>query len=279
MLESKCLPNGFEYIEVTNKAATAKIALQGAHLFSYKPHNKKEVLWLSELSDFEAGKAIRGGIPVCWPWFGMNDNLTLPQHGFARTSKFTLTGTDESDPYITKIRLTLTQTQESLKLWKFAFGLELHISISNTLTLELKTTNTDTKFFQITQALHTYFNISDISNIAISGLDTKVYLDALTSKYHTQKGSITFQREIDRVYQGVNKEIQLQDINKTITLQNSGSSSVVIWNPWIQKCARMSAMKKDAYKEFVCIETANAFEDFKLLEPKQSHTLRATFVP
>ncbi len=279
MLESKCLPNGFEYIEVTNKAATAKIALQGAHLFSYKPHNKKEVLWLSELSDFEAGKAIRGGIPVCWPWFGMNDNITLPQHGFARTSKFTLTGTDESDPYITKIRLTLTQTQESLKLWKFAFGLELHISISNTLTLELKTTNTDTKPFQITQALHTYFNISDISNIAISGLDTKVYLDALTSKYHTQKGSITFQREIDRVYQGVNKEIQLQDINKTITLQNSGSSSVVIWNPWIQKCARMSAMKKDAYKEFVCIETANAFEDFKLLEPKQSHTLRATFVP
>ncbi len=279
MSEVKELANGFKYIEVNNECASAKIALQGAHIYSYKSHDKEELLWLSEVSDFEHTKAIRGGVPLCWPWFGMNENKTLPQHGFARISVFELLSIEETDPSNTQVRLRLTQTKESLKLWEYAFELELKLSISDILTLELTTTNTDTKPFKITQALHTYFCISDIANITISGLETKPYLDALTSEHHIQKGSIHFEAEVDRVYQEVDKEIQLQDLDKTIKIRNNGSSSVVIWNPWIEKCARMSAMKNDAYKEFVCIESANAFDDFRVLQPKESHTLKATLVP
>ena len=275
MSEVKELANGFRYIEVNNKAASAKIALQGAHVFSYKPHKTGEVLWLSELSDFETTRSIRGGIPLCWPWFGMSENTNLPQHGFARNSMFELIDIQEIDPNTTQVVLQMTQTPMSLQMWEFAFVLQMKCTVSDTLRVELTTINTDTKPFKITQALHTYFCVSDIENIAISGLEGKPYLDALTSKKHTQEGVIEFDSEVDRVYQKVENEIKLKDTNKVVSITNSGSSSVVVWNPWITKCARMSAMKKDAYKEFVCIESANALEDFRVLQPQEHHTIVA----
>ncbi len=276
MLELKKMPNGFEYIEVRNDAASAKIALQGAHIFSYKPHDKEELLWLSEVSSFEPLKAIRGGIPLCWPWFGMNEDKTLPQHGFSRTSMFELLESKEVDSRTTTLRLQLTQTPQSLKLWKYDFVLELKLTISDTLTLELTTTNTDTKTFSITQALHTYLSISDIEDIVIEGLEQKPYYDALTQEQYIQKGSVVFNAELDRVYQKVDASLTLIDSSRIINVKNEGSSSVVVWNPWIEKCARMSAMKNNAYKDFVCIESANAMDDYRVLQPKKSHTLKAT---
>lgn len=262
-----------EYIEINNESASAKIALQGAHLFEYKPYKKKNLLWVSEVSDFEIGKAIRGGVPICWPSFGMN-NLSLPQHGFARTSMFEHVETIEIDKNTTLTKLRLNYSQETLKLWAYKFELEVKITVSDSLTIELTTTNLDDKSFKITQALHSYFNISDISHVAITGLDKKPYLDALSDEKLLQSGDITFDKEIDRVYQEVKDEILLQDRDRIITIENEGSSSVVVWNPWIEKCSKMSAMKKDAYKEFVCIESANAYDDFKVIQPRQKHKLK-----
>ncbi len=108
------------------------------------------------------------------------------------------------------------------------------------------------------------------------GLNDKPYLDALTDKHHVQKSDITFSGEFDCVFQEVESEILLIDKNSTISIKNEGSSSIVVWNPWSEKCKRMSGMRDDAYREFVCIESANAFEDFKILEPKEFHTLKAT---
>jgi glucose-6-phosphate 1-epimerase len=90
-----------------------------------------------------------------------------------------------------------------------------------------------------------------------------------------QKGDITFNQEVDRVYQDVDGEIVLSDKNRTIYIKNGGSSSVVVWNPWIEKTLRMSAMKPNAYESMLCIESANAFDDFKVIKPQESHTLRA----
>ncbi len=274
MIELKKLANGFEYIEITNQLAYAKIALQGGHIFHFARHNEEPVLWLSDTSDFEIGKAIRGGVPICWPSFGMN-NPDLPQHGFARVRMWKLINSNESDANTTQITLILNDTKESLGMWNYKFELELKITISDSLTMELTTTNLDEKPFKLTQALHTYFQISDISNISIQGLSGKPYLDALTNKICKQNGAITFEQEVDCVYQEVNNEILLVDKNRTITIQNEGSSSCVVWNPWIEKCSRMSGMRDDAYKEFVCIESVNAYDDFKILLPHAKHTLKA----
>lgn len=276
MIEFKCLENGFRYIEVTNTKANAKVALNGAHLFHYQRVGERELLWLSDISYFEDGKAIRGGIPICWPWFGFNkDDVSLSQHGFARTSLWEFKSSNETTDSTTLV-FTLSDTKETLEVWNYKFSLELKIAISDTLTLELKTTNLDTKEFILTQALHTYFSILNISNVIVKGLDKKPYLDALSWQNMVQDGDIRFEREVDRVYQNIDNTITLVDIDREITIKNEGSSSVVVWNPWIEKTKRMSAMKEDAYTTMLCIESANAFDDARVLKPNESHTLKAT---
>jgi len=270
LISLKKLPNGFEYIDIKNNSAEAKIALNGAHVFHYKRVGEEPVLWLSEKTEFEEGTSIRGGIPICWPWFGINEDKNLPAHGFARNSKFKIIKQDEINKDMSSV---------TFKLENKEYELSLHVEVGAKLKLELKTTNIDTKPFKITQAFHTYFNVSDILHVEIDGLNNKPYLDALTMKQEKQNGSITFKEEVDRVYQEVDTTIVLKDANRTLHVENFGSSSAVIWNPWIDKCKRMSLakndMREDAYKEFVCIESANAFDDFIVLEPNESHTLKA----
>ena len=282
MIKIKKLPKGFEYIEIKNENATAKIALQGAHIFEYKRSDEENLFWLSEISDFETAKAIRGGVPICWPSFGTPRALSsgrmnpMPQHGFARTSLFEFVSSSEIDLNTTEVEMRLIHSEESLKLWNYKFELLLKVTISDKLIIELKTINRDEKEFKLTQALHSYFKLSDISNAVLKGLDNKPCFDALTDETITQNGDITFNQEFDKVFQKVDSELILNDKDKMIKIQNKGSSSVVVWNPWIDKCKRMSAMKDDAYKEFVCIESANAFEDFIVLKSCETHTLKAT---
>ena len=275
MTKLKKLSNGFEYLEIQNSSATAKIAMQGAHVFEYKRKGEDDLLWLSEVSDFELGKAIRGGVPICWPAFGMN-NPELPQHGFARTSLFECTSREDINANTTEVQLRLIHSKESLKLWNYKFELLLKIIISDKLTMELTTINRDSKDFKLTQALHSYFKLSNISNAVVKGLDSKPCFNALTYENSIQNGDIVFNEEFDKVFQKVDSELILADRDKTIKIDNEGSSSVVVWNPWIEKCKRMSAMRDEAYREFVCIESANAFDDFITLKPNEEHTLKAT---
>lgn len=275
MITVKTLENGFEYLEIKNDSCSAKIALQGAHIFEYKRESEKDMLWLSQVSDFEIGKAIRGGIPICWPAFGMN-NPNLMQHGFARTSMFEQISTKEIDERTTEVTLRLVHSKKSLKLWNYKFELELKVTLSDKLEMELKTTNLDEKEFTLTQALHTYFSVSDISEVTIKGLDAKPRFDALTQKTFTQNGDIEFDAEFDSVFQKVDSELELKDKSRAIKIKNEGSSSVVVWNPWIEKGSQMSGMKSDGYREFVCVESANAYEDFRVLKPLEVHRLKAT---
>lgn len=276
MIERKQLDNGFEYLEIKNEFCEAKIALQGAHIYHYQRTNETPILWLSEVSDFELGKAIRGGVPLCWPWFGMlQENPSLPQHGFARTSIFELESTEELSEKSTKVTLMLRDSKESLEIWNHHFELRIEFILSDTLTIGLSTKNVDNELFTITQALHSYFQVSDIEDVVIEGLDNKPYFDALNAKECQQEGSISFMQEVDRVYQEVKDEIILKDALRKISINNQGSNSVVVWNPWIEKTKRMSAMSEDAYKSMVCIESANAQEDERVLKSGDSHTLSA----
>jgi D-hexose-6-phosphate mutarotase len=267
--------NGFKYLEIQNTQAEAKIALQGAHVFHYQAKDKSALLWLSEKAFFETNKAIRGGVPICFPWFGKNKHdATLPQHGFARTAQWSVVLQEELDEGTTHIQLQLTQNKESLKVWAYNFDVRLDVLVSSTLIIELIITNTDTKSFEISTALHTYFNISNIKNIHIEGLENRRYYDSLAQKELVQEGSVVINEEVDRVYFEIPKNIFLYDKNRIIKIQQEGSNSMVVWNPWSEKSSQMTDMTPNSYETMVCLETANALEDSRVIQPNETHILK-----
>jgi len=269
---------GLEYLEIENRSATAKVALQGAHLFHYQQTGQNPLLWLSKTSHFKTGKAIRGGTPVCWPWFGKHpDDASLPQHGFARTSLFKHIKSHEPDGNSSEITLQLQSSAQTLALWPYEFELLVHIVVGPTLNIALSTTNRSNSPFALSSALHSYFLVSDIGDASIQGLDNTEYWDALTDETHVQSGDIHITAEVDRVYQNVTNFLQLNDLTRTIQIKTSGSSSAIVWNPWIDKTRSMSDMENDGYKTMLCIETANAREDTRTLAPGSAHTLQCTY--
>jgi len=278
MIEQKKTKNGFAYIEIINKSACARVALQGAHLFHFQQQDKNPLLWLSEKSFFENSRAIRGGIPICWPWFGRHKtDPNLPQHGFARTSLWTLVETTEPDEFSSELLFQLANSPQTLKLWPHQFKLQLRIKISSSLQLELTTKNCGSEPFEISSALHSYFAVHDIDNVFIEGLNNCSYFNALTKEHKIQEGNIHIREEIDRIYQNVPADLTLHDQEKTVHICSQGSSSAVVWNPWIDKSARMIDMANDAYKTMVCIETANALGDTRNLDPEDEHTITVLF--
>lgn len=272
MYSIKSFENGFEYIEIDNDSASAKIAMQGAHIFEFSTKKSGSLLWLSQESAFEKGVAIRGGIPLCWPRFGSLDS-SLPQHGFARLELFELVNIEELNSNVTVVIFRLEDSDQSRKIWDYRFSLEFKITIAEELKLELTTRNKDEKEFMITQALHTYFAVSSIEDVRIEGLEEKIFVDTLIDKRLSEKSAITIDKEIDRVYLGIDREIIIKDKEKSVKLKTEGSSSAIVWNPWIEKCSKMSFMQDGAYKEFICVESANAFDDFKIIKSEKSHTL------
>jgi glucose-6-phosphate 1-epimerase len=276
LITHKQFENGFKYIEIQNREADAKIALQGAHLFHYKAKDKASSLWLSKAAYFEEGKAIRGGIPVCFPWFGKNkDNPSLPQHGFARTQLWSVVLEEEKDDSTTQICLQLKPNADTFAQWDYLFDLTLDIIIGEALSIAMRVTNTDTKPFEISTALHTYFSVSDIGTVFIKGLDGRDYYNALDEKHYIQKGDVFIEEEVDRVYSNPSESITLFDGDTKIKLEQEGSNSLVVWNPWIEKSKQMSDMTEDGYRSMVCLETSNAREDSKVLKPNESHVLKA----
>lgn len=276
MILYKQFDNGYPYLEIQNDCAEAKIVLQGAHLFHYKVKNKPALLWVSKMAYFDEGKAIRGGVPICFPWFGKNkENATLPQHGFARTALWKVVLEEEVDESTTHIRLQLKPNVDTLEQWPYLFDLYLDITIGNELSIALSATNADTKPFEITAALHTYFSVSDINTVSIKGLDESRYYDALDDSCYKQKGDIFIQEEVDRVYLDPSDTVTLLDGESRVYLQQDGSNSLVVWNPWIEKSEQMADMSAEGYRSMVCLETANAREDARVLNPNETHVLKA----
>ncbi|MBU1668432.1 D-hexose-6-phosphate mutarotase [bacterium] len=276
MILHKELNNGFKYIEVKNAYAEAKIALQGAHIFHYQVQEKAALLWVSEKAFFEKGKAIRGGIPICFPWFGLNKNdATLPQHGFARTAEWRVVIEEELNEGTTHVQLQLKQNEERLKLWAYHFDVRLDVVVDSKLSITLSVTNTDTKAFELSTALHSYFTISAIKNVVIRGLEKRRYYDSLLKETCVQEGTVVINEEVDRVYFDTTETVLLEDEKRTIAINQEGSNSMVLWNPWIEKSKQMADMTDDGYQTMVCLETANALEDTRMVQPNETHILKA----
>jgi D-hexose-6-phosphate mutarotase len=260
----------------------AKCALfpeHGGHVAEFAPTGEQDILWLSEKSCFETGKPIRGGIPICWPWFGAHPtDSEKASHGFARIAKWTLDAVEELESGETAVVMSLTDDETTLKNWPHPFKLVHRVVIGKSLKLELTTTNTGTAPFEISQALHTYFNVADIAKIAVSGLDGVEYVDTIDGNAtKIQNGPVTFSSEVDRVYLDTTAECLIGDpnMNREIRVSKKGSASTVVWNPWIAKAAKMADFGDDEYKGMVCVETTNAWADARTIAPGESHTISA----
>ncbi|MGB7291945.1 MAG: D-hexose-6-phosphate mutarotase [Thermodesulfobacteriota bacterium] len=271
-------PGGLTVAEIKNQHAAATLFLHGAHVTSFKPHGQEEVLFLSGRSGFESGKAIRGGIPISWPWFADNPtDKDKPAHGFARISNWDVRGT-EVDGEASRIRLGLSDNQYTRLLWPHAFDLEFIVTVGKELHLDLIAENAGEEDFTISQAFHSYYHISEINKIFVQGLEGGNYIDKVDSfKEKYQVGGVRLIEETDRIYLDTANDSVIHDpgLKRRIRIRKEGSRSTVIWNPWIVKARQMKDLGDQDYKRFVCVETTNAGEDLITVAPGSEHILRA----
>lgn len=274
---------GFPIINVNNQLAHAEISLYGGQVLSYTSHNNHELLFLSERAYYQSGKAIKGGIPICWPWFGADPSgKGLPAHGFARNQFWQVLETKSLNDSETKVILGLYDSADTLKLWPYSFELKLEITISDSLKLKLITNNTGDKDFSITQALHTYFAVDNIENTIVCGLENKQYLDKASiaqAEEMLQSGDITINEEVDRIYLDVPDELNIKDkeAKHEINIQTNGNRTAIVWNPWSEIAKKMGDLEDKDYKHFVCVETANAAEDIIHIAAGDSFSLTAKY--
>ena len=267
---------GLPMIEITTPQARARIAVQGAQVLEWQPVGQPPVLWLSRAAVYQVGKGVRGGVPICWPWFGAGEP-GKPAHGFVRTRMWQVREVGHNAQGVF-VRLAIHDDSATRALWDHAFDLELLVTVGATLGMELITHNAGDTAFAITDALHTYFRIGDISRTEVLGLDKVAYLDKVTDSGRiAQAGAVSFAGETDRIYLDTQAECIIKDsqLNRRIHVAKSGSNTTVVWNPWIEKEKSFADMASGEYREMLCVETCNAATDIITLAPDQTHRLVA----
>lgn len=273
---------GLPFILISNHAATALISIYAAQVLSFQPTVEPEdLLFLSQKSSYEEGKAIRGGIPVCWPWFGPDPkDRDRPDHGFVRNGLWAVLATTAMADNETKVTLRFQQTIQSESYWQQPFILDLEISVGDTLTLKLVTRNTGDKAFSITQALHAYLHVGDINQVQILGLEDSDYLDKLDDSVQKhQSGAVTFLEEVDRIYTGTQNKWIIDDssFNRQIKITATSNKTMVVWNPWEATSAKMPDLEPDDYEHFICLEAGNVDTDTVELLPGSEYNLLTNF--
>ncbi|MEN8147121.1 MAG: D-hexose-6-phosphate mutarotase [Campylobacterota bacterium] len=267
--------NGLTKIIIKNDHSNAEIYLYGGHLTHFQPKGEAALIFDAEKSRVTPPKSVHAGIPICWPWFGVHPtDGTKPQHGFARDKAWTLKSTKALDTKETEVVLTLKDDTHTQTLFPFSFELELTFTIGQTLSIALKTTNTDENSFIITQALHTYFAVSDIDTVSITGVERTPFIDYTDNKKQKhEEAALQICQEVNRVYIPTISKCVIVDkgLKREIIIEKEGSDSTTIWNPW-QKSG-IHDLPEEKYREFVCIETTNALQDAIFLHPETSHII------
>jgi glucose-6-phosphate 1-epimerase len=269
---------------ITTPACTAELYLQGAHLTQWQPAGHKPVLFLSERSFFTPGKAIRGGIPIIFPWFGArtpapdDPRTDGPSHGFARTADWTLAfaALAGNDLHLT---LTLGPSDISRSLGYDQFALAYEITLGAELRLQLTVNNQSSKPLHFEEALHTYFSVGDAQQVSIIGLSDTDYLDKTDSfkKKHQTDPFLKLTGETDRPYLNTNVPVNIDDpvYHRRITVDKANSNTTVVWNPWSALTATLPDMAPDSWLAMLCIETANAGTNAITLASGEHHTMEA----
>lgn len=263
------------------------IAEQGAQILSYRQGDAPPIIWLSEEAAFQQGQSVRGGVPICWPWFGdlgrnpedvqtmYQDAAEAPFHGLVRSLDWELEQ-QRSEDGAALLDFICPQALHGLPGWAHKVELRLQVRLDERLHIALISRNLGDRPVALSQALHTYFAIGDIHQVSVEGLDGCRYVDTLKNwQQCQQQGELRYEGETDRIYLDLPPVLSLRDplLNRRITLQTQGSRSAVLWNPWTAKAQRLSQFADDAWQRMACIETANAMDDRVRLDAGDSHTL------
>ena len=263
---------------VTTDHCAGEFYLNGGHVTHFQPVNEKPMLFMSAASDFESGKAIRGGIPICFPWFGPHaSDTSKPSHGYARLNQWRIVETCAT-PESLSVELATEITP---------FDLRYLIEFGKALKVSLMVRNDSDEHVECEVALHTYFSVSSIDNVTITGLENASYFDKLKpgecSATEKPTGEptgepIKIASEVDRVYQNTESAIKVHDsgYERVIVTEKTGSQSTVVWNPWIEKAKRMSDFGDNEYPQMLCVETANITPNAIQLSPNQTVTTSCT---
>jgi glucose-6-phosphate 1-epimerase len=270
---------GLPKVRVTSELAAAEIYLHGAQVTSWQPAGEEEAIFLSKQSYWQNGRAIRGGIPICFPWFrNKTDDAKAPSHGFVRTREWWL-GSVKAEDDGTVVVVCSTGSDGSTRVWwPQEFGLSYRIAIGKTLRLELTVTNTGNTAFEFAEALHTYFRVGDGRRASVRGLDGVTYLDnADGNREKVQDGDLTFSKATDNAYLNTEAAVDLVDpaLQRTLRTEKKNSATTVCWNPWQQGAVSLADLGDDEWQRMTCVEACNILSSRVRLEPGQAHTMTA----
>lgn len=271
---------------ITSDTAELLVAQQGAQVLSYQRIGEPPVLWLSEQAIFKQGKSVRAGVPVCWPWFGnlkrnpetvqaLYHGEEAPAHGLVRGRDWQLLGIANEGTAV-RVDFSLPDTQGDLPGWPHTVELTLSIVMAEQLRITLTSYNLDNVPVTLSQALHSYFAVSDVREVQVEGVEGLGYIETLANwEQRTQAGTLGFAGETDRIYLQVPEQLSIVDPNwnRRTRVTSTGSRSAVIWNPWIERAAELPDMADDGWQRMLCIETANVWDDVVTLAPGASHSL------
>lgn len=264
-------------VEIDNAFARATIALQGAHVQHFQPHGADPVLWLGkELLE----RPRRGGVPICWPWFGAHpEQAGLPAHGFARLLEWRVIGTEQLVDGATRISFELHKTPAVRAQWPHMCHLRCMVTVGATLTVALITENRGEAPLIISEALHTYLSVGDVDRVRVLGLEDCPYFDKADGSSRVQQGPVEIHAEIDRVFQGTTADCVIEDpvLGRRIRVSKHGSRTTVVWNPWAEKGAALGDLGEEGYRRMLCVESANALDSTYTLEPGEIHSLVAVY--
>jgi len=251
--------------EIKNDLAQASIALQGAHVLGFQAKGQEGLIWMSPEASFAEGKSLRGGIPVCWPWFGPHtSDSSKPGHGPARTTPWQPIGSKANTDGSTRVSFEMLQSPVTAELCGHALRVRLHVNVGMSLNIELETTNLGEEPFTLGQALHTYFQVGDVRQARIEGLENCTYIDKMDAgKRKQQQGAVEISSETDRIYLATASRCAILDpvMNRKIIISSTGSASTVVWNPWIETAQKMGDLGSDGYLNMLCVEATNAADD------------------
>ena len=270
---------GLPKIQISTPAASAEIYLHGAQVTAWKPSGSGEVIFTSQHSRWEDGKAIRGGIPVCFPWFrGKADDPKAPAHGFVRTKSWALASITQEDDSIC-VTLT-TESDESTRCWwPHDFHLTLRIGVGALLKLELIVSNTGAAPFQFEEALHTYHRVGDVRRASVAGLNGVSFLDNRDeNRAKIQNGDIVMIDATDNAYMNTAASLEIADpvLQRRIQIEKRNSSTTVAWNPWESGAKAMADLGDDEWRQMLCVEACNILGGAVTLAPGKEHRMATT---
>lgn len=252
------------------------MAVQGAHVTHWQPRGAEPVLFLSPRSVEAPARAIRGGVPICFPWFAARaDDPTAPPHGFARIRDWQLV--ERTDRTVV---FGLESDADTRRLWPHDFRLRFRVVVGTTLDLALETTNTSAMPFTVEMALHTYVHVADVTAVAITGLEGATYIDKVDGRARKRAGAapLRVDGEVDRIFVGTTATCVVDDpgLRRRIAVAKTGSATTVVWNPGPARAAALADLGPDAWRTMVCVETANADDDRLTLAPGAVHRMSTT---